>query len=1653
MYQLTESDRPAVRALAGRWLAVCALVLAIALIPVGNVTAAEITYVSVTGTWRDPVDTLPGSQPGDPVITNGSPTSSISWGDTTGAQSGYDFTGTLPPPFELPGPIPFFSLGDFTHRNFTVNQPWLTSVELDVVLELAVDGVPTGPLTFSFTFNHEETPNNPTPPETCPYPTPPDEGCTDRVTIVAAPNPTTFNVGGVDYTLEMNFLDNGDAVDEFITREGGTVNGSGLVGEFTLPPGLRVTKSGPPSLRLAQWGTFTLDVQNDGDSDAHDVTILDRLPDASVGGMCDLPPEILSAQVFAADGVSPVPGKGPLVEGSDYTAAWNGTACELTFVTQSPAAVIDIDERLMITYRAQLDADSQDGITLTNVAGATAWFSDVASNPARVSYLRTLTDGTVGVTDHEDAHVVSVDLPALAFEKTVTNVTTGEDPATLASPGDTLRYTLRVENLGAMPIDDFSIVDELDALNATPGFAAGTLNLVNVPSGADASNTSAVGGAAGTGLLDVRNLSIGGLGAVTIVEFEVDLVPIREDGSYVDNQATLLTGDLPIALSDDPNVNGVADPDLEGDEDPTRVTITSGAYFDVDKISTYLDGSPAQLLAGERLRYTITVKNVGTDDATDARLRDALPTYTQYIAGSTTLNGVAVADGPDGVLPLEAGIAINAPENTDPGYLRADVSPDADNVATIEFDVVVDADVDDGTVIANQAFVSSELASIDQPSDDPRTEAIDDPTRDVVGNAPLLFAEKSAVLEQDYGSVDVVDPGDVLRYTISIYNNGTVDATDVRLADDLPANTSYVANSVTLNGEPVSQPDGGVFPLQAGIAVSSADLTPPLPGAGEGVLTIGQAAVVQFDLRVNDDVAPGTLITNQATVYSLEVPNLLTDGDGDPATGPEPTVVVVGPVQQLAISKQVAVVGGGPALAGSLLEYVVRVRNVGTLPALGVRIVDNLDDPLPGQLTFDERPPTLNGSTAGIVLDGTTLSVDYGDLEPGGQILLRFLADMNPDLPMGTTVTNMASVYWNDTQRADALASIDVGGIVGIGILNGSIWHDANFDNLLDADERVLGGWIVELHRNGQLLSLTTTDLNGAYQLGGVQPNYLSGDALELIFKAPATGPRTATLGRAYSADFTNLPQRIADIVVQPGSNFVNLDLPIDPNGMVYDSLTRTPLAGVTLTLVDAATDTAVPASCFDDPVQQGQVTGATGYYKFNLNFSDVACPAGGTYGIRFVEPSTGFTAGYSELIPPAADDAASPFSVPACPGSPDDAVLATDAFCELQASEFAPPASVPAQSAETRYYVNRLIFDASDAPGSAQAFNNHIPVDPVFEGVVGITKTTSMVNVNRGQMVPYTINVTSSYPVDLPGVAVVDRFPPGFRYIEGSARIDGVPVEPTVGNRELVWDNLTLPAEGESSIQLLLGVGAGVTEGEFVNRAQALNGASGFALSGEASATVRLVPDPTFDCTDVTGKVFDDQNRNGQQDLDEAGLSGVRLVTARGLAATTDQHGRFHITCAIVPREGRGSNFVMKLDDRTLPSGFRASSDALQIKRATRGKALHFNFGASIHRVVGLEVADAVFEPDSATVRPLWRDRFDLLMEELQKGPAVLRLTYLADLEDPKLVAKRVKVMKREIADRWRALDCCYRLELEHDVYWRLGAPARQAVKQAGRR
>src|SRR5262249_40543566 len=131
-------------------------------------------------------------------------------------------------------------------------------------------------------------------------------------------------------------------------------------------------------------------------------------------------------------------------------------------------ATISQNQRLIINYRTQLDANSQNGVTLTNVAGAIQWFDADPSISTRQSFTRTLTDGTPGVLDFQDAHTVTVMIAGLAITKQVSVVGGGA-----ALPGGQLDYLVHVTNASASPATPVVITDDLSSAGA------GRLTFVN----------------------------------------------------------------------------------------------------------------------------------------------------------------------------------------------------------------------------------------------------------------------------------------------------------------------------------------------------------------------------------------------------------------------------------------------------------------------------------------------------------------------------------------------------------------------------------------------------------------------------------------------------------------------------------------------------------------------------------------------------------------------------------------------------------------------------------------------------------------------------------------------------------------------------------------------------------------------------------------------------------------------------------------------------------------------------------------------------------------------------------------------------------------------------------------------------------------------
>ena len=581
--------------------------------------------------------------------------------------------------------------------------------------------------------------------------------------------------------------------------------------------------------------------------------------------------------------------------------------------------------------------------------------------------------------------------------------------------------------------------------------------------------------------------------------------------------------------------------------------------------------------------------------------------------------------------------------------------------------------------------------------------------------------------------------------------------------------------------------------------------------------------------------------------------------------------------------------------------------------------------------------------------------------------------------------------------------------------ISGHVWHDGNHDRA-NNDGSPQSGWTVELIDRATpsdcqsahtVVATQTTNASGAYAFEGVSPGTYG-----VRFRSPDGGYLYAG---AQSGDSTGaaIPCGIGSIVVTAGADIVNQDLPLDPSGVVYDSLTRNPVPGATVTISGPAGFNPATQLVGGTP-NVTQTTGSTGYYQFLLY---TGAPAG-DYTLSVGQP-----AGYIPL-----DSAI----IPVCANTLSVSQTPTPAL--VQSADTAPPlsaathnpASCPTTSAglaggagSTQYF---FTFTLNPGLPSANVVNNHIPLDPVTEGAFTVAKTTPKVNVSVGQLVPYTITVSNNLAANLPNMEIEDQIPPGFKYKRGSASLDGVRTEPTIDGRQLTWPGLTFNANQKRTIRLLMIVGAGVSEGDYINRAWAENGFIQALASNIATAKVRVTADPTFDCAGVIGKVFDDKNRNGYQDKGEMGLANVRLATVRGLLVRTDKYGRYHVACADVPNPDRGSTFIMKLDHRTLPTGYRLTTENPRAIRLTRGKIGKLNFGVAIHRVVRLDITRDAFTARGNDLKQTWKGGISRLVSVLDTGPSILRIAYArSPKEDRRSVRKRINIIKKQVTRLWR--------------------------------
>jgi uncharacterized repeat protein (TIGR01451 family) len=250
------------------------------------------------------------------------------------------------------------------------------------------------------------------------------------------------------------------------------------------------------------------------------------------------------------------------------------------------------------------------------------------------------------------------------------------------------------------------------------------------------------------------------------------------------------------------------------------------------------------------------------------------------------------------------------------------------------------------------------------------------------------------------------------------------------------------------------------------------------------------------------------------------------------------------------------------------------------------------------------------------------------------------------------------------------------------------------------------------------------------------------------------------------------------------------------------------------------------------------------------------------------------------------------------------------------------------------------------------------------------------------GDVVNYTVVVRNPTAAAVANVRVEDQPPPDFKYLTGSATLDGARTADPTGAGPLTFVVGTLPAfvdgngngqvdpgePGYVALRYQLVVGSGAAPAYYRNSAIARDICDACLLSNPAEAGVRVRVDATFGLGTVIGRVFDDRDADGRQDRDEGGVAHARVALDDGSFALTDDRGLYHFAAV------RPGDRVLKIDVQSIPGVARATTDVTRLVTVSPGLMAKANFGiTTAHDTVrtgrpaipGLEIAgQATREP-----------------------------------------------------------------------------------------
>ena len=296
---------------------------------------------------------------------------------------------------------------------------------------------------------------------------------------------------------------------------------------------------------------------------------------------------------------------------------------------------------------------------------------------------------------------------------------------------------------------------------------------------------------------------------------------------------------------------------------PTQAVLT---IIDDDTVNLSIDkfGIPQTVVPGQRLTYTIVVKNNGNGLATGGRVVDLLPDDVSFIADSIVIE------------PADAGNAGTLPT------LVSDVTISAGAQITVTFAVTVSSPLTSGLVLTNTAIVTSQQTSVPQLATVTNT-VIATPAIEVIKQGP----PNAAV-------------GQTVQFTFTVRNKGYARLRDVVVVDDVTGAPILVDNGNNDSWLDLNE----IWVYTASYTIQAAD---PAPLVNTAVVT----AVDPLNVSVTDRVShttsvnfgpaliltktgPATAVVGETVQYTFTVEHAPTS-DQTPVNSVSVTDNVAGP--------------------------------------------------------------------------------------------------------------------------------------------------------------------------------------------------------------------------------------------------------------------------------------------------------------------------------------------------------------------------------------------------------------------------------------------------------------------------------------------------------------------------------------------------------------------------------------------------------------------------------------------------------------------------------------------------------------------------------------------------------------------------------------